>query len=146
MRKLIIIVLLIICLITSCNLNSYSNFTTTSTFASTKETTIIDESIIVSPFSVDDHYYREYLKEFPSNRNIGDAHDPKTIIQKAEEIWIETYGVDALENCKPYKIYFDNKNNIWLVTYTLPPNTAGGGPCILIDKITGNVLAIWQEK
>lgn len=148
MRKkiLIVISILIPCLLISCKFTPSDNRNTTNPTLTTTNISIKDESITILPFSIDEYYYREYIKNFSSDKNIGDAQNPKTVIQKAKEIWIDIYGTNSLNIYESYQIYYDEKNDIWFVTGTLPPDTVGGGPCILISKTTGDVLAIWQEK
>ncbi len=89
--------------------------------------------------------YQTFIKEFPSDKIIGEIPDAKTVKTRAEKIWNEIYGEDV-KNSRPYKVYFDPRNEIWLVTGTLPKYMVGGVPYILIQKDDGKVLAIWHTK
>lgn len=83
----------------------------------------------------------------------GETATPKAAAQNAEEIWSKVYGERCQEE-KPYKIYYDDKNETWLVTgsfysYTKKYNSKGsvlGGLCYaIIDKVSGKLLAIWAQ-
>jgi len=43
-------------------------------------------------------------------------------------------------------VLFDEESETWLVHGTLPKNTIGGVPYILIQKSDGKVLAVWHTK
>ena len=60
-------------------------------------------------------------------------------------ILIEKYGTQ-IKKQKPYKVFYDETNDVWMVTGTLPSNKKGGVANIIIDNSTGKVLAIWHSK
>lgn len=142
MKKMVLSLIVFLFVVFLCSCNSISNDSSTSPTSS-------ESQIVVQTFSIDDpnDFYQEYIKSFTQNLNIGKADEPQLVLKEAEGIWIQTYGDSDLESYKPYRIFYDNINSIWLVRlYTLPPNTVGGGPCVLIRKSDGQVLAMWQDK
>lgn len=97
----------------------------------------------IKAFDVSDYQY--FIKNFPSEESLGSISDAKDAIIKAEAIWIKTYG-ERVKKEKPYQIFYDQKNGIWLIQGTLQFNMMGGVANILIENSTGKVLAIWHEK
>lgn len=101
----------------------------------------------VEAFNLNDEpYYLQAIKDFPSDKFLGKiltAYDAK---EKAEMVWLEKFG-DKIYNKKPFKVYFDETNDIWLVRGSLPRSlfnsVKGSVPSILIKKSDGKVLAIW---
>ncbi len=88
------------------------------------------------------NYTRE-LTEFSSYIELGEIQNSEEAKNAAEKIWVETFG-ESVKNKKPYRVSFDEENQIWLVrgSYLLVP----GGPHILIQKEDGKVLAVWHDK
>ena len=97
----------------------------------------------VGSFSVDDYQY--YIDKFPSSEVVGSITSAKDATKKAETIWLRVYGKDVLSK-KPYQVFFDSANEVWMVQGRLPPFMDGGVPYILIDGASGNVLAVWHDK
>ncbi|MDR0812420.1 MAG: YbbC/YhhH family protein [Oscillospiraceae bacterium] len=79
----------------------------------------------------------EFTEPFGS---VGSVKEAKKL---AESIWIELFG-DSVTKKKPYRVFYDDINQVWLVQGTV--FFMGGGPNILIQKSDGKVLAIWQYK
>lgn len=104
---------------------------------------IRNNSIEVKPFNVDE--YQEYIEKYPSDETVGNVDDEKDLVKKAEAILIEKYG-NQIKKQKPYKVFYDETNDVWMVTGTLPSNKKGGVANIIIDNSTGKVLAIWHSK
>lgn len=74
-----------------------------------------------------------------------DAIDSTTAAKKqAEKLWVEIYGESVKDN-KPYIVLYDSANKVWLVKGSIPKNTIGGVPNILIQA-DGKVLAVWHDK
>lgn len=90
--------------------------------------------------------YQQYMIEFSSDKILGKVPTAKEAQKEAEQIWIEKYGKNIPNAKKPYKVFFDQSNNVWLVTGSLHKNTVGGIPYVLIQKEDGKVLAIWHSK
>lgn len=89
--------------------------------------------------------FQDYIKTFSSEENVGPVFNLEEAVEKAEEIWIKIYGERVKEE-KPYQVFYDAKNGVWLVQGTLPANMMGGSARILIEASSGKVLAVWHEK
>ena len=97
----------------------------------------------VKGFEFNDYQY--YVDSFPSEENVGNIIDAKDAIKKAEKIWIKLYG-ESIKKEKPYQVFYDENNGIWLVQGTLRSNMKGGVANILIQNETGKILAVWHNK
>lgn len=89
--------------------------------------------------------YNSYIKQFPSDEILGPIDSAKYAKEKAEAVWLELYG-DEVKDKKPYTIFFDDSNEVWLVEGRLSKNMLGGVPHILIQKSDGKILAVWHDK
>lgn len=98
---------------------------------------------VVQDFEISEYQY--YLDNFPSNKTLGPILKAEDAVKKAEEIWVELYGLQVKRE-KPYRVFFDAKNEIWLVTGSLRFYSVGGVANILIQCDTGSVLAVWHDK
>jgi len=96
----------------------------------------------VKSFEFSDYQY--HIENFSSDEDVGPIIDAEEAVAKAEEVWKKVYG-ESVEEEKPYQVFYDEKNEIWLVHGTLEPNMKGGVAYILIES-TGKVLAVWHEK
>ena len=76
------------------------------------------------------------------------AFDVTELVEKAEEIWIREYGEDIKEE-KPYQVFYDMKNELWLVHGTFHRGlfgpTMGGVSYILVDR-SGKVISVWHDR
>lgn len=97
------------------------------------------------PFSLQEPHYQRIMQEFASNRIVAPVDSVKEAKRVAQEIWCEIYGTDKILDEKPYVVYYDEAEEVWLVTGTLPILAAGGTAKILIHR-NGTVLAVWHEK
>ncbi len=104
---------------------------------------IRNKSPKVKDFDLND--YQHYIDNFPSEEELGSVIDSKDAIKKAELIWINMYG-EIIKKEKPYQVFYDEDNGIWLIQGTLRSNMKGGVANILIQNKTGKVLAVWHEK
>ena len=95
--------------------------------------------------SFDASEYQCFVEDFPSEDNIGPISDSKDLLEKVEAIWIEKYG-ERVKKQKPYHVFYDEKNGIWLVQGTLHFYEFGGVANILVENDTGKILAVWHEK
>ena len=91
------------------------------------------------------HEYQNYLSNFSSEEKLGAISDIQDLLKKVEMIWIKNYG-EHIKKEKPYQIFYDENNEIWLVQGTLRPNMMGGVANIIVEDGTGKVLAIWHDK
>jgi len=105
---------------------------------------VVDRNTVKS-FSLRDAYYQRILQEFAVNCSTEPVNSANDAKQAAEEIWIKIYGADTILNEKPYMVYYDETEEVWLVTGSLPPLTLGGVAKILVRR-DGTVLAVWHEK
>lgn len=69
----------------------------------------------------------------------------ETAIKIAETIWLPIYGETIYEK-KPFEVSFDEENQCWYVQGTLPDNTLGGVPEIVMTKSTGEILYVNHSK
>lgn len=97
----------------------------------------------VGTFSIND--YKEYIEEFPSDKQTLPIDDAKVALMEAERIWLDIYGKEVKDK-KPYKVFWDKDSDTWLIRGSLPKNMDGGVPYILIRKSDGKVLAVWHDK
>lgn len=97
----------------------------------------------IKNFDIVDYSY--YISEFSSNEVLGKIDNAEIAKEKAESIWWGTYG-ESIKNEKPYQVFFDATNEVWLVSGTMPRNQKGGVANILIQKSDGKVLAVWHDK
>lgn len=104
---------------------------------------IKNESPGIKTFEVSEYQY--YIENFSSEDNLGFISSSKDLLKKVEVIWIKKYG-ERIKNQKPYQVFYDEKNGIWLVQGTLRSNMMGGVANILVDNDTGKVLAVWHDK
>ena len=89
--------------------------------------------------------YQQFTEDFSSVKNLGDVSDAKDLLKKVEAVWIEMYGEDVKKQ-KPYQVFYDEENGVWLVCGTLHSEKLGGTANILVEDATGKVLAVWHEK
>ena len=105
-----------------------------------------DESLQVKAFDV--NTYQHFIEPYPFDENIGPAFDVTELVEKAEEIWIREYGEDIKEE-KPYQVFYDMKNELWLVHGTFHRGlfgpTMGGVSYILVDR-SGKVISVWHDR
>ena len=104
---------------------------------------IKNKSPEIKTFEVSEYQY--YIDNFSSEDNLGFISDSKELLKKVEVIWIKQYG-ERIKNQKPYQVFYDEANGIWLVHGTLRSNIKGGVANILVDNYTGKVLAVWHDK
>jgi hypothetical protein len=95
--------------------------------------------------------YEQEIEEFSSQkifgytRYIGNIESSKMAKKYALQIWLEVYGKEV-QRMKPYKVYWDDENNAWLVTGTLKKNKLGGIPYIIFSKDDGEIIAVWHTR
>lgn len=103
----------------------------------------------VQSFSVQE--YKQEITDFSSNkifgyvRKLGEIISAETAKEYAQKIWLEIYG-EHIKKCRPYKVYWDEENDNWLVEGTLRKNVLGGVPYIIFSKNDGEIVAVWHER
>ena len=97
----------------------------------------------IKTFDVSEYQY--YINNYSSEESLGFISDEKDLLKKVEVIWIKKYG-ERIKNEKPYQVFYDEENGIWLVQGTLRSNMMGGVANILVENDTGKVLAVWHDK
>lgn len=97
-------------------------------------------------FSINDYDY--YIENFEGNICVGKIENADIAVEKAETIFLEKYA-RTVDKYRPYKAYYDENSNCWLVKGTIKKkpftNVKGGTPCVIFDD-AGNVLALWHGK
>ena len=102
------------------------------------------DSIEVKPFML--NQYRRELSSFSTDKQVGKIVDERDVLEKAERIFLETFGDDVLKE-KPFNLYFDQENKVWLVTGSCPSGSQyKGGVAYLLVSEEGHVLAVWHEE
>ncbi len=102
------------------------------------------DSIEVKPFML--NQYRRELSSFSTDKQVGKIVDERDVLEKAERIFLETFGDDVLKE-KPFNLYFDQENKVWLVTGSCPSGSRyKGGVAYLLVSEEGHVLAVWHEE
>lgn len=108
---------------------------------------VVDRNRVKS-FSVQDAYYQQMLEEFEINCMGDPVNSPKQARKAAENIWIETFGEETIKDEKPYLVYYDEAEGVWLVTGSMPilPIYRLGGVAKVLIREDGMILAVWHEK
>jgi len=99
-----------------------------------------EQELIVRPFSI--QLYRLALEDpnFHSELDFGVIIDgPEVAIYYAERAW-ET--VDTFNPRRPYRVYFDEEEDVWLIMDTLPHYMVGGNLYVFITK-QGKVISMF---
>ena len=100
----------------------------------------------VKSFSLNDQtYYLQAIQDFPSDKYLGEILNAEQAKEKAIKEWLDLFG-NKINNEKPYQVFFDEENDVWLVKGTLPKGRKGGVAYILIKKSDGKILAIWHDQ
>ena len=104
------------------------------------------ERVNVQPFSLNDHpYYLQAIQDFPSDKYLGEILTAEQAKEKAINEWLDLFG-NKIYKEKPYQVFFDEENEVWLVKGTLEKGKVGGVAYILIQKYDGKILAIWHTQ
>ena len=95
----------------------------------------------VTPFSLDD--FREEMEWHSADLVLGEVSSAKEAKAMALEVFKNEYGFNAFFRFH-YRVYFDEQHQTWLVrgSYFFKES----GPCILISKSDGRVLAVWDYQ
>ena len=89
--------------------------------------------------------YKDEIKKFSYNMSVGNIDNAEEAKNIAENLWTKEYGVKVKDK-KPYIVYYDSTSKVWLVQGSLPNETVGGVPYIIMREIDGKVLALWHDK
>ena len=104
---------------------------------------IKNKSPQIKTFNLSEYLY--FIDNFSSEDCLGSIFDSKELLKKVESIWIKKFG-ERVKAEKPYQIFYDEQNGVWLVQGTLPADMMGGVANIIVENNTGKVLALWHEK
>lgn len=102
-----------------------------------------NERSYIKIFDVNEYQY--YIENSLSEESLGPISNEKDLLKKVELIWIRRYG-KSIKNERPYQVFYDKKNGIWLIQGTLRANMDGGVANALVENDTGKVLAVWHDK
>lgn len=108
---------------------------------------------VVKPFSLEDYKYfieifdREgLLEEVNGDSTVFDRYDQietgREAINVAKKIWRKFYA--GVGFYRPYRVYFDETNQTWLVTSSVF-FFLEDGPSLIISS-DGEVLAMWKYR
>lgn len=103
----------------------------------------IYENKPLQSFSIEE--YSEVIQEYSYDYSFGEITSASEAKKYAEKLWLELYGLDVICE-KPYCVSFDPEADVWLVEGDIPEGVFGGVAKILIQKSTGNVIAVWHER
>ena len=88
-----------------------------------------------------------YKIEYPPQEPVDTAAQARALAQK---VWLQIYEDKTIFSDRPYQVFYDMSDHVWLVTGTLPLEgwigITGGTPCLLVKAETGEILAIWHGK
>ena len=100
----------------------------------------------VKPFNLyHEPYYLRAMQDFPSDKYLGEVLTAKDAQEKALKEWLDLFG-DKIYKEKPYQVFFDEQNGVWLVKGSLPRGYIGGVAYIIMRKSDGKILAIWHDQ
>jgi hypothetical protein len=101
----------------------------------------------VKEFNVED--FKQEMNDFSSDKIMGEIANQMIARKKAKEVWKELFSCKVVRKV-PYIVYFDKKNEVWLVrgniNYNYILNEVGGLAHIIMRKNDGKVLAVWCDK
>ena len=110
---------------------------------------LLNKSEQVQTFNI--KTYEQEVEEFSSQkifgyaRYVGSIKSSNMAKKSALEIWLDIYGRGVCK-MKPYKVYWDDENKVWLVTGTKRKNKLGGIPYIIFSKDDGEIIAVWHTR
>ncbi len=102
---------------------------------------LLSSSTNVTAFSLDD--FREEMEWHSSDIVLGEISSAKEAKSMALKVLKDEYGFVAYLRF-PYRVYFDEQHQTWLVRGSFFFQESG--PCILISKSDGRVLAVWDYQ
>lgn len=74
----------------------------------------------------------------------GYVPDSLSALQIGKIILTQIYGKERIESKEPYHVSL--RNDVWIITGSLPPLSLGGVPCILLSRKTGAVLSVYHGR
>lgn len=108
-------------------------------------------SFDVSEYSDYINLYSEY--EYPEIY-VGPILNVETLRVITDELWADNFG-EAIEDEKPYIVYYDEVNRVWHIKGTMPFSLRsdvfglkrfGGVAHLIVQETDGKVLALWHDK
>lgn len=89
------------------------------------------------------------IRNFPSDKNVGQIDNKNCAVEKSKSLWLEKYDSDNgllhnFVNERKIAVDYDAQEECWHIYGTLPPNTVGGVPHVIVKK-SGEVLAVWVD-
>ncbi|MBT7122775.1 MAG: hypothetical protein HN948_07175 [Clostridia bacterium] len=154
-KVLILIIVMFLVLLGGCTLTDNTDID--------MSTVLEPEPIEVSSFDIVD--YKIWLegsspKEVMGREiNLGPNVTSEQALEHAEDIIKEVFGVDTVSAHKPFMVYYDEHNKLWMVTgkfvdeinttpdgKTIIEVTLGGRPHVVINQLSGEVIAVWHDE
>jgi hypothetical protein len=83
--------------------------------------------------------YNDFLTDIVYDEDI--IPNENIALKYADFIFENTLGKN-IDDYKNINVYYDAKNEIWLVNYSIDVNTVGGDTSIAISKKTGEIVNI----
>ena len=90
--------------------------------------------------------YQYFIDNYSSDKTIENYNSTDELLLATESLWTDIYG-ESIKEEKPFKIFYDQANDVILVEGSIDRKISLGGVAkILIDNHSKKVLAIWHEK
>ena len=116
------------------------------------DTLLVKDSIVPETDGLDifeDDYknrVKENLNKYNPLQGGGYISNASIAINYAKLVIREIFGEEALKESEPYKAFFFEEDQVWHINGYLPPNMLGGTPNVIISKLDGKILAVWQSR
>jgi len=98
----------------------------------------------LAEYEIDIKQYNENFNKEKVPDTLVTAHTAKNARDIAQVVWLDIYGNHVLR-MKPYKVYYDEDYEMWLVIGRFSLLSFGGEPYLLIRK-DGKIIAVWHTK
>lgn len=104
----------------------------------------------VNPFVATVEQMHDYIATWRSSNSYdyvtlnaqGEIADEETAVMLAAQIFTEVFDHFCVRNERPFKVYFNENANAWVVRGTLAEGRLGGVACIVLDIETGEIIML----
>ena len=111
---------------------------------------LVAAAVRIPPETFDYSRYEDWIAKFQTDIVVDPIDSSQDAIRAAVRLFHQKFG-DEADRLKPYKAYYNEEHDVWLVT-TKPPEVTINvivfrrrGYCF-IEGSTGRVLALYGEK